>query len=163
MMLSVARGNLPLTTKGKSYYCITIFVIPMMIEIDPHSGVPIYRQIFDQVQNQVMTGQMEEGERLEQVRSLAARLKVNPMTVSKAYGLLEREGLVERKRGVGLFVARIRKDVQKRIKSRMLEQGLRDAAALAVQMDVPERDARELFENYYRQYNRKKQGGRHEP
>lgn len=128
----------------------------MILRIDTHGGVPIYRQIIDHVRRRIMTGQMVAGDRLEQVRSLAVRLKVNPMTVSKAYSLLEQEGLVQRKRGVGLFVAHIRMDVQKRIKAQMLEQGLREAAALAVQMELSEREARSHFEKYYRQYRSKK-------
>ncbi len=77
----------------------------MILQIDTHGGVPIYRQIMDQVRQLILTGQLLEGDRVEQVRSLAARVKVNPMTVSKAYGYLEQEGLIERRRGVGLFVA----------------------------------------------------------
>lgn len=128
----------------------------MILQIDPHGGVPIYRQIIEHIRRQIMTGQMVAGDRLEQVRNLAARLKVNPMTVSKAYSLLEQEGLVQRKRGVGLFVAHIRAGVQKKIKAQMLEQGLREAAALAVQMELSEGEARSHFEKYYRQYRSKR-------
>ena len=131
----------------------------MILQIDPKGGVPIYRQIIEHMRRQIMTGQMVAGDRLEQVRNLAARLKVNPMTVSKAYSLLEQEGLVQRKRGVGLFVAHIRVDVQKRIKAQMLEQGLREAAALAVQMELSEGEARSQFEKYYRQYLMKRRKG----
>ncbi len=79
----------------------------MLVEIDTHSGVPIYRQVIEQIRRQIMTGQLAEGGQLPTVRDLAKRLKVNPMTVSKAYSLLEIEGLVERRRGVGLFVAKL--------------------------------------------------------
>ncbi len=81
----------------------------MLLEIDHHSGVPIYRQIIRQIRQQIMTGGLKEGDQLETVRNLAARLKVNPMTISKAYSFLEAEGLVERKRGIGLFVAKVKK------------------------------------------------------
>jgi GntR family transcriptional regulator len=128
----------------------------MILRIDTHGGVPIYRQIIDHVRREIMTGQLVAGDRLEQVRSLAGRIKVNPMTVSKAYTILEREGLLQRKRGVGLFVAPLRKDVKKRIKAEMLEHVLREAAAIAVQMDLSEGEARGQFEKYYRQYRLKK-------
>ena len=82
----------------------------MLLEIDHHSGVPIYRQVIEQIRQQIMAGQLSEGEQLMSVRELAAQLRVNPMTISKAYALLEVEGLVERRRGVGLFAARLRKD-----------------------------------------------------
>ncbi|HUT23033.1 MAG TPA: GntR family transcriptional regulator [Sumerlaeia bacterium] len=93
----------------------------MIFEIDARGGVPTYRQIMDQARRQIVTGQMAEGEPLEQAPSLAARLKVNPMTISKAYGYLEREGVVERRRGVGLFVAPVEKDALIRKKKEMLE------------------------------------------
>ena len=77
----------------------------MLLQIDHHSGQPIYRQVIDQIRRQVMAGQLREGEQLPSVRDLAAQLRVNPMTISKAYSLLEMEGLLDRRRGVGLFVA----------------------------------------------------------
>jgi GntR family transcriptional regulator len=67
----------------------------MLFEIDTHSGVPIFRQIIDQIRKQITTGLLPEGRQLETVRDLAARLKVNPMTISKAYSLLEAEGLLD--------------------------------------------------------------------
>ena len=110
----------------------------MPLQIDHHSGVPIYRQVMDQVRRQIVAGQVPEGTQLASVRDLAAQLKVNPMTISKAYGLLEMEGLLERKRGVGLFVARIHERRKSQAKARLLEQILNRAVAAAVQMDIPE-------------------------
>ena len=48
----------------------------MLLEIDHHSGVPIYRQVIDQVRRQIMTGLLAETDQLETVRELAARLNV---------------------------------------------------------------------------------------
>lgn len=130
----------------------------MIFEIDAHGGVPIYRQIMDQVRRQIVTGQMAEGEPLEQVRSLAARLKVNPMTVSKAYGYLEREGIVARRRGLGLFVAPVEKDARIRKKKEMLEGEIKRAAASAVHMGFSEEEASDLFQKHYRQCRSGKEG-----
>jgi GntR family transcriptional regulator len=117
----------------------------MLIDIDVHGGVPIYRQVIDQVRRLIMTGQMAEGEQLESVANLSSRLKVNPMTISKAYSFLAQEGLLERRRGVGLFVARLQSDAKKNIKSTVLGEALRKAASLAVQMEISEREAKDLF------------------
>ena len=113
----------------------------MLLEIDHHSGVPIYRQVIDQVRQQIMAGQLSEGQRLDSVRELAGRLRVNPMTISKAYALLEVKGLAERRRGVGLFVARVRKSQKEQTKARLLEEILRKAAVTAVQFEIPEEEA----------------------
>ena len=82
----------------------------MLLQIDHHSGQPIYRQVIDQIRRQVVAGQLRQGEQLPSVRDLAGQLRVNPMTISKAYSLLEMEGLLDRRRGVGLFVVALRKD-----------------------------------------------------
>ena len=68
------------------------------------SGTPIYRQIVDQTCQLIASGQLRCGEHLPSVRALAADLGINPMTVSKAYSLLERDGVVARQRGRGMVV-----------------------------------------------------------
>src|SRR5918911_3016488 len=78
----------------------------MFLPIDPSSGLPIYRQIYDQVRRMIAAGTLKAGDRLMSVRELSATLAINPLTVAKAYGELEREGLVEMRRGLGVFVAR---------------------------------------------------------
>ena len=90
------------------------------------------------IRRQILIGHLAVGEQIESVKSLSARLKINPMTVSKAYGFLVEEGLLERRRGVGLFVRSIRKDVKRRQQDRMLDRAMSKVAALAVQMGIPE-------------------------
>lgn len=125
----------------------------MLLEIDHHSGIPIYRQVIDQVRRQIMTGQLAEADKLETVRQLAARLNVNPMTVSKAYSFLEAEGLVERRRGIGLFVAKVQSANRQRIKTELLDGVIDKAAITAIQLGVSEKEALELFKKYYKTYN----------
>ena len=125
----------------------------MILDLDLHGGVPIYRQVMDQVRRQILIGHLHSGEQIESVKSLSARLKVNPMTVSKAYGFLVEEGLLERRRGVGLFVRSIRKDVKMRQQARMMDDAMGKVAALAVQMGIPEEEALQLFGNQYRKFN----------
>ncbi|MEH6435299.1 GntR family transcriptional regulator [Massilia sp. DD77] len=69
------------------------------------SSEPIYRQLVDQVRRLVAGGQLAAGDSLPSVREVAQALAVNPMTVSKAYGLLEMEGVLARRRGLGMAVA----------------------------------------------------------
>ena len=77
---------------------------PANFEINPTSGVPIYRQIVDQVHAMVAGGLMQEGDLLPSVRQVASDAAVNPMTVSKAYSRLEAEGVVRRARGLGMQI-----------------------------------------------------------
>jgi GntR family transcriptional regulator len=73
--------------------------------LNPQSGVPIYRQILEQVRRMVASGQLKPGTPLPSVRELAVAHAVNPMTISKAYSMLEAEGLLERNRGKPMTVA----------------------------------------------------------
>lgn len=132
----------------------------MIIDIDIHGGVPIYRQVMDQVRRQIMTGQMAEGGQLESVANLSARLKVNPMTISKAYGFLVQEGLVERRRGVGLFVRQIKTDTKKRLRSSVLTEALKKAASLATQMEIDVDEALRLFQKQFEQIGSQKERNR---
>ncbi|HKI73767.1 MAG TPA: GntR family transcriptional regulator [Pseudomonadales bacterium] len=72
--------------------------------IQTNSNVPIYRQLVDQVHRLAASGRLKAGDRLPSVRQLAEELAINPMTVSRAYGLLEQDGLVERRRGIGMVL-----------------------------------------------------------
>ncbi len=125
----------------------------MLLEINHHSGVPIYRQVIEQIRRQIMAGQLSEGEQLMSVRDLAAQLGVNPMTISKAYALLEVEGLVERRRGIGLFVSKLQKDKKAHTKVQLLEEILRKAAVTAVQLGIPEEKAVEMLAMLYKKYD----------
>jgi GntR family transcriptional regulator len=77
---------------------------PFGLSVAASSGTPIYRQLVDQVRARVAGGRLAAGEFLPSVRQVAEHLQVNPMTVSKAYSLLERDGVVEFVRGQGMRV-----------------------------------------------------------
>lgn len=77
----------------------------MWIRVDHHSGVPVYRQIIEQVTFHIASGLLATGEELPSVRVLSKELQVNPMTISKAFSFLEHDGLLERRPGRPLVVA----------------------------------------------------------
>jgi len=72
--------------------------------LDYSSGVPIYRQIIDQIRFGIVSGQLKPGEQLPTVRALAVALKVNLNTVSKAYKELEIKNILETQQGTGTFI-----------------------------------------------------------
>ena len=78
---------------------------PSDFSVHPSSGVPIYRQLIDQVNAAVAGGRLLPGEELPSVRALALALEVNLMTVSKAWSRLEADGVLVRVRGRGMRVA----------------------------------------------------------
>lgn len=76
-----------------------------MFRIDAGSGVPIYRQLVEQVRRDLMLGRLQPGDQLPSVKEVVDSLSVNPNTVVKAFGELEHQGLIVRRQGVGTFVA----------------------------------------------------------
>ena len=76
-----------------------------MFVVDVMSRVPVYEQIIKQVEEQVLTGILKEGDKLPSVRSLSVKLSINPNTIQRAYMTLEQEGLIYPVRGKGNFVA----------------------------------------------------------
>ncbi len=77
----------------------------MQIRIHPSSGVPIYRQLVDQVRYLIASGRLTPGTELPGIRGLAEQLLVNPNTVARAYAELERAGLLDVRHGSGTYVA----------------------------------------------------------
>jgi len=73
--------------------------------LNPHSGEPLYRQLFEQIRRMVASGQLAPGASLPSIRDVALKHAINPMTVSKVYSMLEAEGVLERNRGKPMTVA----------------------------------------------------------
>jgi GntR family transcriptional regulator len=118
----------------------------MLIKIDSHNGVPVYRQIMDQVRFQITAGILPAGEPLDSVRDLAAALGINTMTVSKAYSLLERERLVERRRGQQLVVAPRRRTQHEASREDHLREALAPAISVVRQLGMPRDEAIGIFQ-----------------
>jgi GntR family transcriptional regulator len=109
--------------------------------LNPTSGIPIYRQLLEQIRRMVAGGQLRPGDTLPSVRDLALTHAVNPMTISKAYSLLEGEGVLERQRGKGMIVARagpLKESKAERL--RRLETSLATVATEAAQLELPAED-----------------------
>jgi GntR family transcriptional regulator len=75
-----------------------------MLRIDPRSSTPIYEQIELGIKELILKGALKAGEKLPSVREMSSMLTINPNTISKAYGELEREGIIETLRGKGTFI-----------------------------------------------------------
>lgn len=78
----------------------------MLIQIQP-GGEPIYKQIVQQIRFRILSSQLKSGDELPTIRGLAESIQVNPNTIARAYRELEYEGLVEKRRTTGTFVAEV--------------------------------------------------------
>ena len=112
----------------------------MDITINLTDGVPIYRQIVNQVKYLVASGLLEAGEELPPIRTLAMQLKVTPNTIVKAYGQLEAAGVVHKRHGSGTFVSEARVQLALRERRRVIEQRIDALLAEAHQLNFTVND-----------------------
>jgi GntR family transcriptional regulator len=123
--------------------------ITLLFQIKPSSGIPIYRQVIEQVNRLIASGSLKAGDELPSVRQVAGYFEVNPMTISKAYSLLEATGVLERVRGKGMIVASDQaatRSMKKRME--LVEPILREAAAQASQLGLPKEAVLQIFAGY---------------
>lgn len=119
------------------------------MRIEPSSSVPIYRQIIDQIRYQVAAGVLKEGDKVPSVRELAARLAVNQNTILKVYNELCRQNVLRIERGDGTYVSSSRQAIGPAEKEKAVSNVLREAAVLAVQLELPIDQAGELLKKEY--------------
>lgn len=101
------------------------------LTIDLHSGVPVYRQLIDQVRGGIASGSLTAGDQLPTVRQLAVDLEINPNTVMRAYRELELGGLLETHQGTGTFIANKKLERNSAERDRQLAQMAGEFAARA--------------------------------
>ena len=90
--------------------------------LDQHSGVPVYRQLIDQVQAAIAMGALSVGDQLPTVRRVAVDLAINPNTVVRAYREMEVRGILDTQQGTGTFVAEVQRKQSKDEQHRQLLQ-----------------------------------------
>ncbi len=121
-------------------------------QINTGSTEPIYRQLIEQVRRRVASGQLVAGQEIPSVREVAQALAVHPMTISKAYSLLEAEGLLERRRGLAMRVAAQHRTAQPALdRLELLRPTLERAAAEVHQLEVTTQQALQLFDQILNQ------------
>jgi GntR family transcriptional regulator len=101
------------------------------IQIDQRSGVPIYRQIIEQVEFAIARGELGPGDQLPTVRQLAVALSINPNTVIRAYREMEIKGVLDTQQGSGTFVREHLSQIDELERQRKLNQILTEIMARA--------------------------------
>ena len=108
----------------------------MDISLNLKDGLPIYRQIANQIRYMIASGVLDPGEEIPSIRTLALRLKVTPNTVVKAYGELETAGVLEKRPGAGTFVAESRPRLARREREKIIERRIDALLAEAHQLGL---------------------------
>ena len=108
----------------------------MRIIISNSSSEPIYEQISSQIKSQILAGDLDEGEALPSIRSLAKDLQISVITTKRAYEELEREGFIDTVGGKGSFVAAQNPEFLKEMKMKRVEERLAEAVMEARHLDI---------------------------
>ncbi len=126
--------------------------IKIYFQIATTSGVPIYRQIIDQVKMNIATGRFKPDDFLPSVRQVASELEVNPMTISKAYSLLEKEGVLEYVRGTGMKIrSAAASQEQGKDRSEAIKPLLKEVITKAQQLSLDKEKISQLIKDLWRE------------
>jgi GntR family transcriptional regulator len=130
--------------------------MPIVVTVDPRSGVPIYLQVIEQVKRSVALGILGSGEQLPTVKQLAIDLTINPNTVAKAYRELERDGVIETSPGRGSFVRgngsiESTKTAAKDVARDAIETAVRDAKSIGLSAEEIRALASDVIDRWFRE------------
>ena len=117
----------------------------MNLFIDNKSGAPIYDQIFTQLKNRILSGELGENEMLPSIRSLAKDLRISVITTKRAYDELEREGFLYTVAGKGCFVAARNVELLREETLKQIERHMEEAVKLAVSCNLSGADLAEML------------------
>jgi GntR family transcriptional regulator len=123
--------------------------------LNPNSGVPLYVQLQQQLRQRILAGQLLHGAQLPSVRDFSAELGINPLTVTKVYQILEREGFVETRRGLGTYVSHQSPALKIEARRRQVSPALDQLVAEAMHLGLGEKEIQALLSEKFRQFKLK--------
>jgi len=130
----------------------------LKLQIDFRSGLPIYTQIVNQVQTQVVSGVLEPGDQLPTVRALAEDLRVNFNTVARAYRLLDEERIISTQQGRGTYITEIPPPkVSERLRKEMLEALAERYISEAMRLDFSKSEIKQMISDQIKAWNESKE------
>ena len=118
----------------------------LMIFIDNKSGMPIYDQIYTQIKNHIISGEIAEDEPLPSIRALAKDLRISVVTTKRAYEELEREGFIYTQPAKGSFVAPKNIELIKEQSMKKIEEMIDEIMRLAASCGITKQDIAEMLE-----------------
>jgi GntR family transcriptional regulator len=126
----------------------------VFIRVESSSGVPITRQIADQIRSHAASGTLVPGDRLPSVRQLSRELLVNQNTILRVYERLTAEGLLERRQGDGTFVAQNLPRGRGKAQRELLVQQIEQLVHRAIDLGVDEAEIRRLIDTSFARIER---------
>lgn len=124
----------------------------MHLQIDTSSRTPIYRQLSHQIREAIARGKLQPGEKLPSVRELSRQVVVNPNTISRVFTELEREGIVNTRPGLGVFVARPKAELTRKARKDRLHEKLDEFLTEAVHLGFRADEVMDFVDERVRQF-----------
>jgi GntR family transcriptional regulator len=118
----------------------------MKIIISGSSQEPLYEQIASQIKNQIIMGDLEPGDALPSIRSLARELQISVITTKRAYHELEKDGFIETVGGKGSFVSGENKELYREKRLRMLEEKLSEVIAESRHLGISRKELKDMLD-----------------
>jgi GntR family transcriptional regulator len=122
----------------------------VFLYLNPQNGLPVYRQMIQQLKERIASGQLAPEMQLPSVRDLSAELHVNPLTVAKAYQFLERDGFVESRKGRGTFVLPLKK-LSPAGQQKLIQPAVEQVVSEATHLGLTEAQLHQLIRQAYAQ------------
>jgi len=123
----------------------------MKIIISNASQKPIYTQISEQIKNQIISGDLDQGDPLPSIRKLAQELQISVITTKRAYEELDKEGFIDTVGGKGCFVAMQNKELLREKKMKMVEDKMLEAVSEAKLLGIELKELKEMLTLLYKE------------
>ena len=125
----------------------------MQLFINNKSGIPIYDQIFTQIRDEIISGELTEDDMLPSIRNLAKDLKISVITTKRAYEELEREGFIYSVPGKGFYVAGANRELIREHHLREIEGHIEEIGRLAEPIGLTKQDILEMLDSLWGEEN----------
>ena len=127
---------------------------PLTLQLDFRSGLPIYIQIMNQIEGQVVGGIMKPGDQLPTVRALASELRVNFNTVARAYRMLDEARIISTQQGRGTYITEIPPpEVKEKLRNETLEALARRYIGEALRMEFTKQEISQMVKDQLKAWN----------
>ena len=121
---------------------------PLTLQLDFRSGLPIYIQITNQIESQVIGGKLQPGDQLPTVRALASDLRVNFNTVARAYRMLDEARIISTQQGRGTYITEVPPlEVKEKLRNETLEALARRYIGEALQLEFSKQEIRQMIKD----------------
>ena len=121
---------------------------PLTLQLDFRSGLPIYIQITNQIENQVIGGKLKPGDQLPTVRALASELRVNFNTVARAYRMLDEAKIISTQQGRGTYITEVPPpEVKEKLRNETLEALARRYIGEALRLEFTKQEISQMIKD----------------